>query len=590
MKHILLFKTLVLLFVVYLCMPSCAKYEFLDKPPGTDVTEDTVFNTVKDFEKFLAGTYMYGMHSYYPYHNTNGSVNPNPTMCMTAPITDEAEMSHTWHTAQIWNSGSIVKNNIINDEDKRFNLRWKAIRRCNIIIERMPTTEFTTAEKNRFTGEALFIRALNNFEMLKRYGGMPIVNKRLTETDDWNIPRATFADYVDYIVKDCSDAATLLDGVTYADGERGRVNKAACLALKAKVLLYAASPLFNTATPYISSSVDQLVCYGNYDKNRWKLAADAAKDALDAAAALGFSILDTDSPETDYRDMWQVFDNQEVILAEKFLNKTGNWSHPWALIVPTGMGMSTWGNAVCVPHNHIRKYEKMDGTPQTWNAPGVRGSDLMEKYAELDPRFRQTVSYNGSAWNNQYQAVQYYQGGTVPTPEVNITGALMHKIIPYQLAASGGEYQMHANGILFRVGELYLTYAEAMNEYSGPTKEVYDAIHVIRDRAGMPDYPAGLTQEQMRDRIKNERDIELCYEDHRMWDIRRWMDAEKDGVMQGAFYKVTIWNMDGNDGLNQKCDYEISQYETRTFHRKMYLHPIQENEVNKGYMVQNPGW
>ena len=589
MKHSLIFKTLVLLFVTYLCMPSCAKYEFLDKPPGTDVTEDTVFNTVKDFEKFLAGTYMYGIHSYYPHHSTNGSVNPNPTMCMTAPITDEADMSDTWFSSQIWNSGSVVKNSIINDEDKRFNLRWKAIRRCNIIIERMPDTEFTTAEKNRFTGEALFIRALNNFEMLKRYGAMPIVNKRLTETDNWNIPRATFADFVDYIVKDCSDAAELLDGLKFPDGERGRVNEAACRALKAKVLLYAASPLFNTEEPYISSSVDNLVCYGNYDKDRWRLAAEAAEEALEAAAELGFSILDTDKPETDYRDMWSKYDNQEIILAEKFANITGNWSQPWTLIVPTGFGMSTWGDAVSIPHNFIRKYEKMDGTPQTWNEPGVRGNDLMEKYAELDPRFRQTVAYNGSVWNSNYPDVQFYQGGTVPVPEVNTTGAILHKIIPYELGV-GNDYQMYPNGILFRVAELYLNYAEAMNEYDGPTPEVYAAINVVRDRAGMPDLPAGLTQPQMRDRIKNERDIELCFEDHRMWDIRRWMDAEKDGVMQGAFYKVTIWNMDGKYGLEQKCDYEISQYETRTFHRKMYLHPIQESEVNKGYMVQNPGW
>lgn len=588
MKHINFLRTIVPLIVVYVMAPSCGEHTFLDKPPGNDVTEDSVFNTVRDFEKFLAGTYMYGLHSYYPYHNTNGSINPNPTMCMTAPITDEAEMSHDWHTSQVWNAGAVVKNNIIGDEDKRFNIRWVAIRRCNIILERMPDTDFTTAQKNGFMGEAYFIRALNNFEMLKRYGGMPIVDKRLRETDNWHIPRASVKDYIDYMVGDCDKSAELLKGITYTANDRGRITHAAALALKAKVLLYAASPLFNTAEPYLPTDRPELVCYGNTDKNRWKLAADAAKDALEAAHAQGFDILDTDHPETDYRDMWNTFDNREIILAEKFLNKTGNWSAPWTLIVPKGFDMNTWGNAVCVPHNFIRKYEKMDGTPQTWNEPGVRGHDLMEKYAQLDPRFRQTVSYNGSKWNGTFTAY-YYQGASTPAADVNITGALMHKLIPYELASSGGQYQMHSNGILFRVAELYLNYAEAMNEFGGPTAEVYDAIHVIRDRAGMPDLPEGLSQSEMRERIKNERAVELCFEDHRLWDIRRWMDAEKEGVMQGAFYKVTIWKNSG-DGLDQQCDYEISKYETRTFHRKMYLHPIQESEVNKGYLTQNPGW
>lgn len=588
MKHDILTTALLLFLMVTFSHTSCRQYDFLDKPPGTDVTEDTVFNTVKDFEMFLAGTYMMGMNSYYPLHNQNGSVNPNPTMCMTAPISDEAEMSHTWYSSQIWNSGAVQKNSIINDEDKKFSQRWKAIRRCNIILERIPDTDFTQAEKDAFIAEASFIRALNNFEMLKRYGSMPIVDKRLTEIDDWQIPRASFKDFVDFIVDDCTRSADLLRNVRWEESKRGRVNCAAALALKSKVLLYAASPLFNTDTPYLPTDNPELVGYGDYDKERWDLAAKAAKEALDAALAQGFSLLDTGKPESDYKDVFNIYDNQEIILADKFAGKIGNWSPPWCLMVPKGFDMSTWGNAVCVPHNFIRKFEKMDGEPQTWNEPGVRGSDLMEKYAELDPRFRQTVSYNGSAWNSNFPSVQYYEGGQVPDPTVNITGALMHKIIPMALGV-GNDYQMVPNSIMFRVAELYLNHAEALNEFSGPTQAVYDALAPIRSRAGMPQLPSGLSQEQMRERIKNERAVELSFEDHRLWDIRRWMDAEREGVMQGAFYKVSIWRVSGQ-GLDQKCDYEISKYETRTFHRKMYLHPIQESEVNKGYLVQNPGW
>ena len=594
MKNRFLIKILLLLAVICTSVSSCVKGfdEFLDKPPGVDVTEDTIFSTKKDFETFLFGTYMYGLHSYYPYNTVNNSINPNPSLCMTAPLTDEAEMAGTYFTSHQWNTASIQRNNIKGQEDKRFDLRWTAIRRCNIIIERMPSTSFSQAEKNQYIGEALFIRALNNFEMFKRYGGMPKVDKRLVDEDIWEIPRSSVKDFVDYIVGDCTESARLLNGVVYNANQRGRIPDVAALALKAKTLLYAASPLFNTDEPYLPTDHPELVCYGDKNKQRWADAASAALAAINAADAYGFKLLDNDDPEHDYRKIWETYDNNEIILAEKFSGPTGNWSQPWAYILPAGLGMNGWaGNAVCVPHNFIRKYEKMNGEPQTWNAPGVVGHDLMEKYAELDPRFRQTVAYNGSSWNHLYPDMELYVGakGSSPNPNANITGAMMHKLIPYDMSNTTN-YQMVPNGILFRVGELYLDYAEALNEsLAVPSKEVYDAVNVIRDRAGMPDLPSGLSQIEMRKRIKNERDIELAFEDHRFWDIRRWMDAEEDGVMQGAFYKVTITRKSGA-GLNQKCDYVISTFENRSFNRNMYLHPIFENEVNKGYLIQNPGW
>jgi hypothetical protein len=579
--------------VVALSFSSCTKGfdEFLEKPPGVDITEDTIFSTKDDIETFLFGTYMYGIHSYYAYNTTNSSINPNPTMCMTAAMCDEGQMAGTFYAGDRWNSATVLKSSIVSHEDSRFNLRWTALRRCNILLERLPeAAALTTTEREQYMGEVRFIRALNNFEMFKRYGGMPIVDKRLLATDNLNIPRSTVEEFVNFILTDCDAAATALTGVTYPANYRGRITKAAVLALKAKVLLYAASPLFNTDTPYISGTNNALVCYGNYSAQRWADAAAAAKAALDEAAAAGFRLLDNNKPETDYRDMWDTYDNVEIILAEKFTNTIGNWSHPWCTITPVGMGMSTWGGAgVCVPQNFIARYEKMDGTPQTWNAPGITGSDLMEKYAQLDPRFRQTIAYNGSAWNSQAPDLQLYVGGTVPSAADNVTGAFMHKLIPYRMTSTTNNSCV-PNAMLFRVGELYLNYAEALNEsLAGPSQAVYDAVNAIRDRAGMPNLPAGLSKEEMRERIKHERHIELAYEDHRFWDIRRWMDAEKEGVMQGTFYRMVIHKKEGT-GLTQKADYTIQAFETRTFNRNMYMHPILEGEVNKGYLEQNPGW
>lgn len=587
-------KALLTLMVALFAMSSCEDMmgDYLDKPQGSDVNEDTIFSTKKNIEKLLFAGYSYGLHSYYPYHNLNNKVNPNPMMCMTSPITDEGEMSNTWYSSEQWNIGAVLASSIESQEDGRWPLRFKAIRICNILIEKLPeATVISDREKAQYAAEAYFIRALNNFELFKRYGGMPIVDHRLLNDESWELPRASVEEFVDYIADDCDKAYQGLNGVEYPENQRGRITASAALALKTKVLLYAASPLFNTSKPYLATDHPELVCYGNEDANRWKKAADAAEAALDQCGMEGFYLLSDGDPENDYRKLWETYDNCEIILAEKWAGNQGNWSWPWCGFIPTGFGMSTWGEALNVTHNFIRKYEKMDGTPMQWNEPGVEGHDLMEKYAELDPRFRQTVAYNGSYWNNGFPDVQLYEGAlTSPNANANETGALVHKLVPRELAASGGQYQMQPNGILFRVAELYLSYAEALNEYlSAPDQKVYEAVNIVRARAGMPGLPAGLSKEQMRERIKKERDIELSFEDHRLWDIRRWMDAEKEGVMQGTFYKVKINRISGS-GLDQKCDYTILPFEQRVWHRKMYLHPIKENEVNKGYLLQNPGW
>lgn len=562
---------------------SCEKGfgDFLDKPPGVDVTEDTIFSTQKDIEAFLFGTYFYGIHSYLPYDDLNNKTNPNPTLSMTAYMSDEAEVSESWFNCQAWNTGAIVKNDIVFQEDSRFYLRWQAIRRCNILIERLPGTSLSQAQKDGYSGEAYFIRALNNFEMFKRYGAMPIVDRRLNVGENMAIPRPTLTEFVDYIIKDCDKATDLLKDVTYTSAQMGRATELVALTLKAKVLLFSASPLFNTANPVISGGNSKLICHGNYDKERWKLAADATLVAINKCAQYNVALINTGSPETDYLKSWETYDNSEIILAEKWSNTQGDWAKPWNVLVPKFASSNTWDEHICVTHNFIKKYEKMDGTPQKWNPAGVVGNDLQEKYAQLDPRFRQTVTYNLSKYTNNVPVTQLFKGGQQDSYK-NLTGTLMRKLIPPTMT---GWPPVVPNATLFRISELYLNYAEALNEYNNASpQDVYTYLNLLRARAGMPDIPS-LNQDQMREKIKNERAIELAFEDHRMWDIRRWIDAEKDGVMQGDFYGLKI-----NKISDEQYSYEIYKFETRTFHRRMYIHPIVESEVNKGYLEQNPGW
>jgi hypothetical protein len=146
----------------------------------------------------------------------------------------------------------------------------------------------------------------------------------------------------------------------------------------------------------------------------------------------------------------------------------------------------------------------------------------------------------------------------------------------------------YAQFIIFRLAEAYLNYAEALNEAQGPVQAAYDAVNTIRQRSGMPNLPAGLSQTDFRARVRHERAIELAYEFHRFYDIRRWMIAEEDGVMQGDIWGIKITKIAGTNP--QEFNYLPYVFETRVFHTYMYLHPLPQNEVNKGYLVQNPGY
>ncbi len=574
--------------VLGLMATACEKSltEFLDKAPGVDVNENTIFSSKAQLEQFVAGTYRLGIHSPFTYRNDVFAADLVPTAPYTinAGATDEAEADglaeffHTnnWNAANITSSGALVA-----QEDYRYRVRWVALRNCNIILERINDVPgLEEGYKNQVIGEIKFIRALNYAEMLKRYGGVPIVDKRLEAAEAPNVKRNTVEEVVNFIVKDCDDAVALLPA-TYPSTFRGRATKTAVQMLKARTLLFAASPLFNTGTPYLSLGADnKLLCYGNQDVKRWQLAADAARAALDLAPAGGFALVTDKGVDKNYKFMWEQGDNVEIVLAEKALNVArARTQFPWYGMQPwVTPGVNSWGG-VSVIHNFVRKYEKKDGTPQVWNPAG--GNDLTKKYSELDPRFAQTVGYNGSYWNRDVPVVETFEGGRFVQGCKG--GAWMKKHIPDLLSMSASAVP---NAIVFRLAEAYLNYAEALNEAQGPVQAAYDAVNVIRQRSGMPKLPTGLSQVQFRERVRNERAIELAFEEHRLWDIRRWMIAEQDGVMTGPMYGLKITKITGSTEFR----YEPYVFETRTFDPKMYLHPFQNTEVYKGYLVQNPGY
>lgn len=593
MKNLIVIVSVCFLFITLISSCERGLNDFLDKAPGVDVTEDTIFSSKSQLETFIAGTYLDGMNSIFAYDfGHTGQI-----LVPFSSASDESEAAHDgWFNTEKWNAGLI--NSQFSFEDDRWEMRWRAIRRVNILMDRVNDVPGIDENyKKQVTGEALFIRALNYFEMVKRYGGVPIIDRRLGVDDNLKIPRATIEECFNFIVHDCDSAVTLLPDNLPAI-YKGKASKGAALALKAKALLYAASPIFNSSSPYLSLGANNnLICYGNYELSRWQKAADAAKAVIDWAPKGGCSLVTDQGADKNYKYVWEINDNQEIILANKSLNDINFWFYPWIGIMP---GCFNWGGR-SVPMNFVKLYERKDGTPQTWDFVNG-GNDLNQKYAELDPRFKQSFAYDGTEmfWDNTKPIKMSYsepvdlngdgkysgpgESAAGPHLESCETGAWVRKFHPDALVYN--IYSYPVNDILFRLAEAYLNYAEALNEVQGPVKEAYTAVNTIRERSGMPDLPTGLSKDEFRIRVRNERAVELAYEEHRFWDVRRWLIAENEGVMQGNFWGIKIFKIPGSTELK----YQPFVFETRIFHRNMYLHPFLQGEVNKGYLVQNPGY
>lgn len=557
---------------------SCDAY--LEKAPGVDVTEDTIFSSAVQVDYFVAGTYFVGVKSDFPYWDSWDMSDIG-----SGAATDEAEVAQGWYWCQApWNSGAMSRSNT---GDLRFNTHWVAIRRCNTLLERIDDAPFDDPDfKKRVKGEAYLIRALNYFELFRKYGGVPILRERLDIGGDLKVPRSTAKEVLKFILDDCEEAITRLPKPNeLTTAQRGRLTNVAAMCLKSRTLLYAASPTFNTAKPYLDNgSNNDLIILGDYDRERWKLAADAAKDVLDEAARTGIQLVrNQKDPNTgedvSYQYVWDNPDNEEVILADQRKGLVGTGHFPWNGHIPSTVGGS--GGGLQMTFNFVMKYEKKDGTPQTWNMEG--GDDLMAKFEELDPRFRQTATYQGRPWNSTDNlSMDMSETGA----DKCITGVYMHKPVPYMISRRDN-IRVYPKGCIFRLAEFYLNYAEALNEYyDTPPTEAYDAVDEIRDRAGMPPLPRGLSQAEFREKVRNERAIELCMEGHRLYDTRRWEICEEDGVMRGDMYGLKIYKIDGSN----ECRYEPYVFEVRTFTKKMYRHPFSTGEMDKGYLIQNPGY
>jgi len=428
--------------------------------------------------------------------------------------------------------------------------------------------------KRTWKAEARFLRALAYFELLKRYGGITLMGDRVLELgEDVELPRDTYAACVDYIVQemDAIQDSLLAYPVPSPSRNSHRVTKGAAMALKARVLLYAASPLAN------GENIDgnnPLTGYPSFDAERWARAAEAAKAIID---------LHTYGLEDNAKEVFTRQYNKEII----FFKQWGNNKDIENANGPFGFGTQIGGDGRTSPTQEL-----VEAFPMNTGEPINESDDYdpNNPYANRDPRLAMTVLYNGATWLSV--PLETFEGGRNKPGGTELqtrTSYYMRKMMgDFENASQYSEVQR--DYILFRYTEVVLNYIEAMNEYSGPVQAVYDQLWALRRRAGIIagddgryGIPANLNKEQMRDLIRNERRIELAFEEQRYWDIRRWKLAETS--MSKPLHGMQIIQSAGTLTYNRVEIFEPG------FTLNMYFYPIPDSEVLKNTaMKQNPGW
>jgi len=473
---------------------------------------------------------------------------------------------------------------------------YGVIRRVNILLSGIDVvpfnTTYTDAAGNKrpmnvsMKAEARFLRAYFYFELMKRYGGIPIVGDKVYELDESiELPRSTFEQTVNYIVSELDDIKDDLRSLPLPDaGAYAHVVTAqAVQALKVRVLLYAASPLFNE---HPVEQGNALVGYAAYDRERWKTAADAARSFIQAYGTNGGPI-GLDPNLRDVFTTWYDNAHKEVI----FFRENGTDTSVETANGPLGLSGQKQGNGRTNPtQNLVDAFLMKDG--HFINESPKYEYNPQRPYDNRDPRLEYTVIRNGSNWLNS--TMQTWQGGANNPvgSSYSLTGYYMRKFMGDFEWSNEYSSTLH-NWVMFRYAEILLNFAEAENEYlSAPSQDVYDAIIALRQRAGieagddnlygLPER-AGMTQAAMRRVIQNERRIELAFEEHRYWDIRRWRLAETVYAqpVKGMFITTSLTG----------TTYIPQDVLTVEWDNRRYLYPIPYSEVIKNKnMIQNPKW
>ena len=536
-----------------------------------DYTEETTRDEEWTYNYFGDGIKNLVFDVYAQVYNNEFDAN---TATFLAGATDEAQFAfETGAVNNYVNGGWSPANPITNTWAKAYT----AIADVNMYLEKIDQADISDwqynpdyknwmAQMETFPYELRFLRAYFYFELFKTYGDVPLVTTTLTNGQANNIHRTPAEDIVEFIVDECDAIAPYLP-VTYTTeygSEVGRATRVAAAALKARTLLYAASPLFNPSG----------------DKVKWQRAADACKYILDNAETWGLKL-------SSYGSLWghDAFFNPELIFGigrgESNNFEMGHY--------PVGVENGSSGN--CPTQSLIDQYEYQNsGETFAQNHPGDIDLNLEDPYFGLDPRFELTVVKNGDEWPSngaQKKVIETFFGGFNAAPKYGATptGYYLRKYVDGScVTTADNQTTRRHTWILFRLAEFYLDYAEAVYNATGSANDASygmtanEAVNVLRNRADiqMPKFTED--GEAWVQRYERERLVELAFENHRFWDVRRW----KKGAQY--FRTIQVATISGSLILTRSTL-------TRQWDEKFNLCPIPQSELKKNpNLTQNPGW
>lgn len=577
----------ILTITLFLNASSCDT-EFLNVAPQDRLTDAAVWSDPNLVEAFVNEMYR--------------GLNHGLRELMVGSLADESHFIHNYGSAQV------VQSNLTPSDIGSWNrgdfseFRWielyGRIRQVNMFFENIDDVPFDDESwRDRLKGEAHFLRGYFYHNLVRLHGGVPIVERTFGLTDDFLVSRNTLAESIQFIVDEADAAAALLP-LEHESADIGRATKGAALALKARILLYAASDLYNDASWAGGYANPELIAYTSGDRTaRWQAAKDAAKAVIDLGI---YSLQDTDDPVKDYTDLFLLKDSEEAIFSRYFIKSRG-WEDGALPGLANGPnGYHNWGGNTPI-QELVDDYQMVDGSDFDWSNP----AHAADPYDGRDPRFYASILYDQAPWRPRpadtkemdpdgkviIRSVETSPGVWLPGLDTRdgpiedwnggYSGYYLRKFIDpsveHEYAAAGGNQE--APWHFFRLGEVYLNYAEACLGL-GEEDEAKTYINMIRDRAGMPDITS--TGQQLIDDYRNERRVELAFEQHRYFDVRRWMIAPQ------------VLNRDANGIIIEQplagpVSYEVAMVQDRAWNDKMYWLPILQDEMNRNKnLVQNP--
>lgn len=583
---------------------SCEK--FLDKGPEENLSVEEVFLQRNYTERWLYNLYA-GLPMEMDFHNVLNHLNP------FSGAADELEITPGYAQSQQFNRGGISATYSHN--------AWSSAavysRKCNLFLANIDRTPMDEAERSEWIGEAHFMRAFYNFFALRLYGAIPIHDKILSPGSDFTtIERAPWEACLEFIVADCDEAIKRLPA-RRSTAFYGRATSVAASALKARLLLYSASPLYNGNPDYstMKNSEGIPLIPTTYDASKWRLAAQAAKECIDLCEKNEYALYYSDDadPVTSYIEVFTKNWNSEILFAENV-----GIGQVWEMCMEP---ISLLGAGIYCPTQQLVDSYRMangkdpfrtdedgdviysdDGTPTvlpesgyvesgfTDSAGDYWPSGVYNMYVNREPRFYAQVNFNGQIWKKTNLELWYSgkDGMKVGGTYYSTTGYIQKKMADPDSRANGSSAVLNRRTwIYFRLAEQYLNYAEALNECDPGNPDILTYINKIRARGGIPALAGSYSQEEMRKLIRQERHIELTFETHRFFDVRRWKIAAKTD-------NTTIYGMNIHAGtyLQDPAFYKRTVVEKRVFNSPtMYLFPIYKGEIEKiPSMVQNPGY